>query len=112
MRKLALTALLGLATSAGVAFPTAALAAPVDLGAAIRACVNTYEADDVVDVDGLNACIDDAVAASLAEGTSDDATINTGILGTATDGGVNTAVLGSACGDGSSNSGILGSAGC
>jgi len=53
-----------------------------------------------------------AVTVALSQGTTDDATINTAILGTATDGGVNTAILGSACGHGSLNTGILGSAGC
>ncbi len=112
MRKLVFTALLGLATSAGAAFPAAAHAEPIDLGAAMRSCASSYLTVDAPDNDAFNSCVDGAVAVALSEGSSDDATINTGILGTATDGGVNTAILGSACGDGSLNTGILGSAGC
>jgi hypothetical protein len=112
MRKLIFTALLGLATSAGAAFPAAAHADPIDLGAAITACVSTYQLGAVFDADAFNACVDNAVATAVADGTSDGASINTAILGSATDGGVNTAILGSACGDGSLNTGILGSAGC
>jgi len=112
MRKLVFTALLGLATAAGAAFPVVAHAEAVDLGTAIGACVDTYQAGDATDVDALDACIDAAVARAVADDTTDDATVNTGLLGSATDGGVNTAILGSACGEGSVNTGILGSAGC
>ncbi len=125
MRKLVFTALLGLATSVGAAFPAAAHAEPIDLGAAMRSCSSTYLTVDAPDNDGFDSCVDRAVSVALSEGMTDDATINTGtlgtatdggvntaILGTATDGGVNTAILGSACGDGSLNTGILGSAGC
>jgi len=112
MRKLVFTALLGMATSAGAAFPAAAHAEPIDLGVAMRACASTYLTVGAPDNYAFDSCVDRAVAVALSEGTIDNATINTGILGTATDGGVNTAILGSACGDGSLNTGILGSAGC
>jgi len=112
MRKLVFTAMLGLATSAGAAFPVAAHARPIDLGAALRSCSRTYLTADAPDNDAFDTCVDRAVSVGVSEGTTDDATINTAILGTATDGGVNTGILGSACGDGSFNSAILGSAGC
>jgi hypothetical protein len=98
MKKLVFAALVGLATSGGAAFPAAAHAEPIDLGAAISTCVQTYLAGDVSDVVTLNACIDDAIRVALAEGTTDGATINTEILGTATDATVNTDVVGSVSG--------------
>jgi len=118
MRKFVSTALLGLATTAGVLLPTAAHATVADLGDRIDACVAGYDSSAAGAVDALDRCIDDAIAGFRAD---DSTTVvapvsgesgNTGIFGNASDGGVNTGILGNACGEGSFNSGILGSAGC
>lgn len=117
------TALLGLVVSAGVAFPAAVSAEPIALGESLRLCLVDYEpAGDGFDIDTLNACIHDAVALFLAEATTeqstvenattDTATVAEAVMETTTDGGINTAALESACGEGSVNTGILGSASC
>lgn len=122
-KKLVSTALLGLAASVGMAFPAAANAEPIDLGESIRVCLVAYEAaGDWSDIDTLNDCIDEAVVLYLADMATEQSIVEDAAMGTpsvddvvvetSTDGGNNTAELGAACGDGSVNTGILGSAGC